>query len=378
MKFLDTVVIDGTKRTEEGYLIADAFTVRTGIQKYAGYEVGRPDLLAVNIYRPESEVFSKDSLQSITHAPVTLDHPIQPVTAENWKDLAVGEVSTDVLRDGERLKVPLILKDAKAIAAVEAGKRELSAGYSCQLDWEEGTAPDGTKYQAVQRNIRFNHVAVVSRGRAGSDFRIGDSANNWGAAPITKDKETMQLRTIVVDGISIQTTDQGAEAIQKLNGQIAQHIADALQASTAHQQAINAKDEEIGSLKAQLKQAQDAASNVDQLIADRMGLVDVASKVIKDFKPEGLSNLDIKKEVVKAKLGDEALKDASEAEINGMFKAVTKTAGEQTNDSKPDAFRTAMQGRDSKVILPNRLGVSDSQKAYEDRLTGGWKQPAQK
>ena len=378
MKFLDSVVLDGTKRTEEGFLIADAYTVRTGIQKYAGYEVGRPDLLVVNVYRPEAEVFSRDSLQSITHSPVTLDHPIQPVTSENWKDLAVGEVSTDVLRDGERLKVPLILKDKAAIDAVEKGKRQLSAGYSCQLDWEEGTAPDGTAYQAVQRNIRFNHVAVVSRGRAGSDFRIGDSADNWGASPITKDSETMQLRTIVVDGISIQVTDQGAEAIQKLNKQIADHVSAALEASTNHTKAIAAKDEEIGGLKAQLKQAQDAASNIDALIADRMGLVDVASKMIKDFKPEGLTNLDIKKEVVKAALGDEALKDASEAEITGMFKAVTKDAGksQQTTDSKPDAFRSAMKDR---AIQPtNRLGVSDSQKAYEDRLTGGWKAPVAK
>ena len=322
-------------------------------------------------------MFSRDSLQSITHAPVTLDHPIQPVDASNWKDLAVGEVSTDVLRDGERLKVPLILKDAKAISAVEAGKRELSAGYSCTLDWEEGTAPDGTQYQAVQRNIRFNHVAVVSRGRAGSDFRIGD-ADNWGASPITKDEDIMQLRTVMVDGISIQVTDQGAQAIEKLNGEKAKLLADNLKLVGDHNTVIVAKDEEIGSLKAQLKQAQDAASNIDALIADRMTLVDTASKVIDGFKPEGKSALDIKKEVVVAKLGDEALADASEAEINGMFKAVTKDLSKQTNDAKPDAFRTAMKDRQPGVVPQNRLGVTDSQAKYEKGLSEAWKSPAAK
>lgn len=372
MNFLDTVVLDGVKRTQEGYLVADAYTVRTGIQKYAGYEVGRPDLLTVNVFRPEAEVFDKASLQSLSHVPVTLDHPILPVTASNWSDLAIGEVSTDVLRDGERLKIPLILKDQKAIDAVESGKRELSAGYSCQLDWEEGTTQDGIKYDAVQRNIRFNHVAVVSRGRAGSDFRIGDT-DNWGASPITKDSETMTLRTIMVDGISIQVTDQGAQAIEKLQGEVKKVTDASVAAIDSHNKAVAAKDEEIGSLKVQLKQAQDTAANVDTLIADRMALCDTAAKVVKDFKPEGKSNLDIKKEVVASKFSDEVLKDANDDQIEGMFKAATKTISDGKQEQKPDQFRSAMQGRDSAQRM-----TTDSQSKYEQGLSSAWKQTAAK
>lgn len=78
----------------------------------------------VRVYRPADQVFADASLQSFTHAPVTMNHPDEAVTAENWKDLAIGEVSTAAKKDGEWVHLPLILKDAKAIADVEAGKRE--------------------------------------------------------------------------------------------------------------------------------------------------------------------------------------------------------------------------------------------------------------
>lgn len=176
LNLTDNAPINGMRVTGEGYLVADAFTVRTGIQQYLGSEVGRPDLPVVNVYRPESEVFSKDSLASFSHIPITDDHPAVAVTSMNWRDFAIGETGGEVLRDGERLRVPLIVKDARAVAKIQSGKRELSAGYTCELVFEDGIAPDGTRYQAVQRKIRANHLAVVHRGRAGSEFRIGDAA----------------------------------------------------------------------------------------------------------------------------------------------------------------------------------------------------------
>ncbi len=186
MQFTDTVAVSGTRRTADGYLIADAKAVRTGIQTYLGSEVGKPELAMVRVYRSEEEVRNVDSLRSFSHAPVTIDHPTVAVNAENWKDLAVGEVSTAAAWDGNRISLPLILKDAGAINAVIGGKRELSAGYVCELDWTAGVTADGQPYDAQQKNIRANHVAIVDRGRAGPECRIGDAAgpHKWGIAAI--------------------------------------------------------------------------------------------------------------------------------------------------------------------------------------------------
>ncbi len=44
MNFTDAVTIAGTRRTDDGYLAAEAKAVRTGIQLYTGDEVGKPEL----------------------------------------------------------------------------------------------------------------------------------------------------------------------------------------------------------------------------------------------------------------------------------------------------------------------------------------------
>lgn len=365
-QFLDIGgTIKGVKMTSEGYLIADAYAVRTGIQKYAGYEVGKPELAVVNVYRDEKEVFAHDTLQSFSHAPITNDHPTVAVTADNWKDLAVGEASTEVLRDGEKMKIPLVLKDKGVIEAVQAGKRELSAGYACDLVWEDGVAPDGTPYQAKQVNIRANHIAVVQRGRAGKEFRIGDNADGWGAAPITDEETPMNLRSIVVDGITIQVTDQGADAITKLQGQLADKDKQIADAETAHATTVKAKDTEIGELKVKLADAEKAkptAQQLDALATERANVIDAAKKLKSDIQVDGKTLADIRKEAVAARFGDEMVKDASEDMISGMFTAATKDAS-----APVDPVRGVLLSRDAKPQ------TADSQTTYENRVTDAWK-----
>jgi hypothetical protein len=64
MQFIDNAPIAGTRRTADGYLVADVRTARTGIQLYAGHEVGKPEMPVVKVYRPEAQVFDTQSLGS--------------------------------------------------------------------------------------------------------------------------------------------------------------------------------------------------------------------------------------------------------------------------------------------------------------------------
>jgi hypothetical protein len=347
LKFTDSAAISGVRMTDEGYLVTDAFTARTGVQRYLGSEVGKPEKPVVTVYRPADEVFHKDSVQSFSHVPVTMDHPTEAVTADNWKQLGKGEASTEVMRDGERLRIPLIVKDGSAIKQVKDGKRELSVGYSCDLDWTAGITTDGVPYDAVQRNIRANHIAIVDRGRAGPEFRIGDSdAKHWGIAPIPEvklqlDKEkVMGTKVVLVDGLQVETTDAGAIAIEKLMKDRDVAVAAQKSLADATKTAIEAKDTEIGELKAKLKQAQDSTptgATLDKLVADRALLVSKATKLVKDFKAAGLTDSEIKKQVVQKVLGDDAVKDASEAEIAGAFK-VLDAKGASLSDGLRESF----------------------------------------
>jgi hypothetical protein len=70
-------------------------------------------------------------MHSYTHLPTTLEHPAAPITTDNWKEHATGNTGDEVLRDGGTVRVPMMLRDAKAIEAWKDGsKRQLSVGYT--------------------------------------------------------------------------------------------------------------------------------------------------------------------------------------------------------------------------------------------------------
>lgn len=175
MNLFDSFVIDGVRKTSDGYLAAFARVARTGVQLYKGSELGRPDLDTVRVYRPPEEVFHADALKSFAHRPITLRHPSAPVNAKNWKKYSGGQTGDEVVRDGEFVRVPMVMMDQKLIDAYEKdGIKELSMGYSTDIQWRAGVTDSGEPYDAVQTAIRGNHLAVVPVARGGDQLRIGD------------------------------------------------------------------------------------------------------------------------------------------------------------------------------------------------------------
>lgn len=363
MQLVDAAPIAGTRRTADGYLVADVRTARTGIQLYAGHEVGKPEMATVKVYRPEDQVFDKASLGSYAHKPVTNDHPDEAVTADNWKSLSVGQIGDEVARDGEFVRVPLIVMDGATISEIEGGKRELSAGYTCDLSWEPGTTPEGEKYDAIQKDIRINHVAIVQRGRAGSEARIGDGAGKWGVSPVNTqiaDERIpkMDLRKILVDGLTVETTDQGAQAITKLQKDLESSAAKFADAEKAHQTALAAKDAELAKKDAEIDALKGkilSDADLDKRVQARADLITKAHTIAKDVKTEGLSDPAIRKAVVVAKLGDAAVADKSEAYIDARFDMLVEDASK----NGADPFRTVVQQGLSQVSDADK-GVTDA------------------
>lgn len=163
--------------TPEGFLVChDVPIARTGSQLYLADEVPLEANRAgqVEVARTPEEVFRPETLASFEGKPVTLDHPDDWVTPENWKQLAVG--LTQNVRRGEGLEqdlviADLLITDAEAIEKVRKGLRQVSCGYDA--DYVQ-SAPG----QGQQRNIIGNHVALVDRGRAGPRCAIRDKDSN--------------------------------------------------------------------------------------------------------------------------------------------------------------------------------------------------------
>jgi hypothetical protein len=332
--------------TGEGYLVADVRAARTGIQIYKGHEVGKPEMDDVRVYRPEVEVFKKDAMESFTSLPVTLDHPPELVDNTNWKKFAVGFTGESVARDGGFVRVPLAIKDVAAINAVKSGKRELSMGYTCDLQFGSGTTPDGKPYDAVQKDLHGNHLAIVSAGRAGSECRVGDQAG------VLHGEREMTLKTITVDGIPVEVTDAGAQVIATLQKRCEDTKKEKDQLVADHAKAVAAKDIDLAKKDAEiekLKGSQMDAAKLDKLVADRADLLAKAKAVVSDFDGKGLTDADIRRKVVATKIGDAAVKDRSDDYVAARFDILVEDAskgvGSGSFGGTGDAFRDSFLHR---------------------------------
>ena len=352
--------LGGTRKVEDGYLIADAYAVRTGIQLYRGKDVdpsnehGFRDKAIVRVYRSEEEVRDVNSLRSFSHAPVTVGHPKTPVNDSNWKKLAVGEVSTEATWQDNKIRIPLVLKDSAAIKAVEGGTRELSAGYKCRVDFEDGISPEGEQYDAVQRDIRINHIAIVPEGRAGHECRIGDEvfefADEWGVTPLTTidNKEVpMSTKIVVVGDQAVSVTVEDAPKLEAFLKQLQEdHQKEIADLKSVHDKAIGDKDGEI--TKKVMTDAQ-----ISERAAERQTLMDSAVKLAPTVKVEDLKSLsdaDIRRAVLCKRMSDSAVKDRSDDWVQGVWDSLSSVVNDKaktpdrvlthrplTNDSNTDA-----------------------------------------
>jgi len=337
MLFVDKLTLDqnSIRITADGALVASVLASRTGIQDYLGSELGKPEKQIVRVYRSEDEVFSKDTMSSFASVTVTNDHPKEAVTTDNYKQYSVGHTGEQVMRDGEFMRVSLICRDQKTIDDVtKRGKRELSCGYTCDLKWESGTTPDGQAYDAIQTNIRGNHLAIVHAARGGEKLKIGDS----------------KMSTIVHDGLSIEVSDVAALAFRSKETALTDArtaIADKDKTIADLSAKLSAKDGEILAKDKAIADATMTPEKLDKLVADRSAIVDTAKKFVANFVADGKTVEAIKREVVTAKLGD-AAKNLDDNGIAGAFVAITATTA---NDAVANVSFTAPS---------NGLGVLDT------------------
>ena len=363
MRFNDRISVGEIKQTKEGYLVATARVARTGVQEYYAAELGdiavqagfKPDDI-VRVYRSPDQVFSRDTLNSLPRVPVTVGHPPENVNADNWAKYAVGEVGDMVAKEGEWIVVNPMIKDVKGIEAAKTTHKEISMGYNANIV----KARDGIDADFEMTDIRMNHLALVPKGRAGSQARIGDS---WGATPISdnqpgvtpnnRPKEgSMTTKTVVLGDKAVQVLAEDAAEVERFKQESAKALADA---EARYKAAIEAKDEEIGKLKAELADAKKAAEiDVDALVAARTELVAQVKAIDAKIDPKGLSDAELRKAAVIAKLGEEMVKDASDAEISGMFKAIVK--GTKPADPVGEAFRKGVAPNDSDPINDAHAG----------------------
>lgn len=157
--------------TPEGYLVAVAKIARIGVQEYAN-----PDGTIRREFRPPEEVANRDSLKTLCDLPISIEHPPAMLDSSNARQFAVGW-NGSVSYDNGFVSTKVKLIDQQSVKNALDGERiELSVGYLTKLDWTPGTW-EGQNYDAIQRQIKGNHIALTVKARGGSDLRLYPSAS---------------------------------------------------------------------------------------------------------------------------------------------------------------------------------------------------------
>jgi hypothetical protein len=384
----DEAPISKMRMTREGYLVADVKAARSGIYTYKGSEVGMPDKDFVRVYRPPETVFDKKTMSSFTSLDVTDDHPDELVDSTNWKKYAVGHTGEDIARDGDFIRVPLIVRDENTISKIRSGKRGLSYGYTCDVEPKAGKTPDGQEYDAIQTNLNGNHLAICDLGRAGSECMVGDSNQN----KETSNMPGENLKQVIVDGIPVMATDASAMVIDTLQGRIRKANEDNLKLVSDHAQEVKArdaqikeleakvqaKDAELGTKDAELKVLKDKANDAtsfDAQVAERVELLTRAKGLgLKDEEVKGKTNQDVVKLAVSRKMGDSAIQGKSDDYIRACFDFLSQ-GHSAVQDHDPLAEAVKRSGGISSGSLTDEAEVEKVHKQMVADMESAWKNP---
>lgn len=319
MKLFTQILDASSKRRtikNDYLLIEDNIVARTGIQKYTKRELGLGDSNEViNVMRRAEDVFDNDSIASYNQSPITIYHPKQFVDSGNHDKLAVGDLPKAVAdQDNGVIRADLIVKTKKGLQAINDGLTQLSMGYTANIVLQDGVTDDGTPYQAIQENIRINHIALVPKGRAGI-AQLSDSVIDLNDF----NNHSTEGQTVTIEEIKAglaKLTDTERESVIGVFKPV-QKLSDA-----EIQSQIETKANELAVIKAKDMATVMAQEIADKAIADAKEFNDVVTKAkgyIKDYQPNAEADRrQVMLDVMKAAAANPTVKKLLDAMFGGV------------------------------------------------------------
>ena len=309
-------------KTDEGFIKDSPIIGRTGILVYmnAAGSTRRE-------YRPPEEAFKADSLASIRGKPITMGHH-GLVTNETYsQSKPIGTVLSEGKQDGNNIRADVVIYD------LNTDDRELSCGYQTDLEETSGVTLEGEHYDAIQRNIRYNHLAIVPRGRA------GNARLNMDGEQIFETEVDQMLEKLKMDnGIEYDVPAEVKVAFDAMTAK-AEEQKKEFDAMTAKFDSATA---EIEKLKQDAAKAEaDFKAKFDEAVKTTIELRTIASKHGIE-KADEMSNDEIKKAVV-AKVHPKLNLDGKSAEYIAVAFDLAKDTEVQHEDAMAEQ-RKALNG----------------------------------
>lgn len=203
---LDSVPLTKAYFTPEGFLMDKPIVTSCGI-----FEYSNPDGSIRRELRLPEDVFAPESLKSYRGKPVIITHDAGLIDKDNVADNQIGTILSEGERSGDNVRAEIIIHDTDEMK--ECGMKELSLGYNLDLDETPGEW-NGQRYDAVQKNIRINHLAIVREARAGEQARLNLDSRDKNALKGGKTMGAKKTRK-ALHGDDVLTQDEFMQAIEE-------------------------------------------------------------------------------------------------------------------------------------------------------------------
>lgn len=356
------VSIKGMETTPEGFMKTIAPVAKVGVYTYVLADgTIRKDLV------DEETLFNVDSMKTLELKPFTNDHPDNLLDPETVKKHAVGSTGEKVYKDENHLMSSLVVMDSSAIRDIKNGKRQLSPGYKTNLIFSPGEY-NGEHYDVIQRNRRYNHLALCAKARGGDSLSIkmedGESYTNNNLNLNVKG----DFMKFTINGIDYDTAPE-----------VVKHIDSLLAKVTQSDQVIGTQKDNYEKLNKTFTELQasfdalkvDMPKLIDLAVKERVKLEKIASTItdsadLADITK--LSNKELKVNIVKAKLPTLDLTNKDESYINALIDSIDAQSASSSVKAQIDTMTRPVEK--SKVFGCNSSVERDN---YITNLKDSWK-----
>lgn len=379
-----------TEITREGFLKVYARAARVGVLSYR-----QADGSIVRELVPPEELFQKDSMESLAMKPVTNNHPLSLLDSESAQAHTVGMTGENVKKDSDKfLEVLTVITDSKTIKDADGGKVEVSPGYVCELEWTPGKF-DGQEYDAIQRNRRYNHLAIVKKGRNGPEVKLRLDADDGVSIELNKPKEgKKKMPQIKIGGKRFDVSDEVKAAMdeakdmeeeaeeeeEKKKKKDAKKKEDAAEyLESEHKTALETLQAKLDGAESELKKLKEARTDsaapkgeaLRNAVAARIKLERVAASVGVE-KYDELSDSDLKKAVIMLDSPESKLDGKSEEYIDARYDVASESV------EASDAKAGEIGNRINKTTRTETMDAEKNRQAMITRQQNAWKKPAEK
>lgn len=346
-------------KLDNGFIKTPVFATRSGVFKYV-----QADGTVVREFRPPEQVFSKESLDTLAGVPVTNRHPTELVDAQNAKKFMVGFTSDIVEKHDNFVKTSATITDQSMIQEVETGGlREVSCGYTCDLEFTSGRTDTGEEFDAIQRNIRYNHLAIVDRGRAGPEVRLRmdsnsailDENDNFSAPRAdnshAKTEKGDEMATVEIEGQNFEMSEDLAKAVRRLLKKAVGKGEDSkdkksdelkdLERQTilleGEKEKLQAKVDSLTEENKELKESKLDDKQIHERVIARTNLIETAKEVLdEETKLDEMSDSEIRKAVVAKKCPALKLDEKTDVYVEARFDHIAESLKTERKDGNKD------------------------------------------